>query len=572
MDPNEIVGKPTEREVWLAPDWSNYVAATKPQPSGWTKVSVRDTTYKDGRIVTQVLDENRKPITTQNLDTQTDPETRKAWDAAQDDRKPPGGITTRTINGAVFQWNPETRAYDIPTGSAPAGTQTPQQIREEAERAKNAGLAPGLDPRSETDAERAKRADETIKAQGAAARQAEIDRQAAANTAHDNAVQDATRAQSAAQANKPGAPTLSPDGKGGTIAVQTMPDGTIKTTPLPNVPSNAQEITVDNRRYRLNPSTGKYDDVTPERPTSETAVPAGLPDFKGEYGNITAELAAYQKQLQDAVALPDGNPNKITPVRADQLMKARYDLANARVSELNTQAERAMEVWKQQATLRGQDINEAQSRRSNASTDATAADKVAADVADLGYAKGAKGPDDLATRSRMAELAFRAMVGGAQGGFNAPPAPPMPASVAPYLTLPGVGTFAIHAAAAPGQTPGAAPNALGLGAVGVPGATPVQPPASVAAPAAPADAEAQRQQQAAASAAQGDFPADYGGNTFMPVNPPAGSGNDPTQPVGIAPIDTHEQMLAARYPDAFTPDVLLAGRQQFMQGLNPQAA
>lgn len=72
MDPNEIVGRPSEREVWLAPGWADYKPITAKQPSGYTRVSVRETTYADGRIVTEVLDENRNPIKTQVLDQQTD--------------------------------------------------------------------------------------------------------------------------------------------------------------------------------------------------------------------------------------------------------------------------------------------------------------------------------------------------------------------------------------------------------------------------------------------------------------------------------------------------------------------
>jgi hypothetical protein len=72
MNPDEIIGRPSDREVWLAPDWSNSKPITAPQPKGWTRVSVRDTMYANGRIVTEVLDADRNPIKNQILDQQID--------------------------------------------------------------------------------------------------------------------------------------------------------------------------------------------------------------------------------------------------------------------------------------------------------------------------------------------------------------------------------------------------------------------------------------------------------------------------------------------------------------------
>lgn len=125
MDPNEVVGRPVEREVWLSPDWSEYKPVTAKQPNGYTRVSIRTTTYKDGRVVTQVLDANHQPITWQTIPEESDPDVKKAWDAAQKDQTPPGGLTTQRRQAAdgtthIYGWNPQTRQYDVDQGTVQA--------------------------------------------------------------------------------------------------------------------------------------------------------------------------------------------------------------------------------------------------------------------------------------------------------------------------------------------------------------------------------------------------------------------------------------------------------------------
>lgn len=132
MTPDDIVGKPSEREVWLAPDWSSYKPITAPQPSGWTRVSVRDTAYADGRIVTEVLDAQRNPIKSQILDQKTDND--QAARFAKDDasRNPPGGVTTKRVMAAdgkfhIYGWNPDTKQYDDDQGAVESSTTTAQK-------------------------------------------------------------------------------------------------------------------------------------------------------------------------------------------------------------------------------------------------------------------------------------------------------------------------------------------------------------------------------------------------------------------------------------------------------------
>lgn len=141
MDPNSIIAPPIDTWIWLAPDWSNESATQKP---GYTHVKVRETRYADGRIVRHVLDENGNPVTAAGTPARTPEEARPldpapVYDKDQEQRfkeqqaqaqrqqatsGPPGGLPTRTVNGQVFAWNPETRAYDIPTGEQPATSQS----------------------------------------------------------------------------------------------------------------------------------------------------------------------------------------------------------------------------------------------------------------------------------------------------------------------------------------------------------------------------------------------------------------------------------------------------------------
>lgn len=96
-------------------------------------------TYRDGRQVWEFfkrnsgggpVDANGKPGDAVAATFETEvPSLKEKWDKEQkeqqDQAAPPGGLPTRTVNGQVFQWNPATRAYDIPTGSTPASARQP---------------------------------------------------------------------------------------------------------------------------------------------------------------------------------------------------------------------------------------------------------------------------------------------------------------------------------------------------------------------------------------------------------------------------------------------------------------
>lgn len=119
-----------------------------------------------------------------------------------------------------------------------------------------------------------------------------------------------------ADANKPGAPTLKPDGKGGTIAVQTMPDGTIKTTPLPDVPSDRpapERVTVGGVVYERGPD-GQYTRAQ-GLPSEGEATAGGPPMPEFVYGAIEQSLTTYHAALQK-------DPNLTPAQRASRFQEA----------------------------------------------------------------------------------------------------------------------------------------------------------------------------------------------------------------------------------------------------------
>jgi len=189
-------------------------------------------------------------------------------------------------------------------------------------------------------------------------------------------------------ANRPGPPTLHPDGKGGSIAIQSMPDGSIKQTPMPNIPSDVARVTVDGVVYEKGPDgkyapaqgiqSSPYTQTTQDKETGKWyglkrdgtweemkggpgapaagAIPAGPPmpeiilghsqDALREYGaKLDALVAAGRmtpaervRRFNEALAVAQHTVNEATLQQREQEsnLNASVNLANSRLSASTT--------------------------------------------------------------------------------------------------------------------------------------------------------------------------------------------------------------------------------------------
>jgi hypothetical protein len=271
-----------------------------------------------------------------------DPEIKPAGSTAQ--AAAPGGKAftddgpEARENGRRWGWNPDTKLYDRNLGPSP----TAQEI------IRNRSLPADQDPRAETDAERAARAKETI------ARQ---DREAQQNR---------------------GTTTLKPDGKGGTIAVTTYPDGRTPTTAaVPGVPTEAAS---KYKEVKQDPNTGAWSGLTAAgtwepisggpgiKDTGTPAEPAGGPPASQQYGAISESLVKYRDFLNQQVLLHQktGGKEGITADQADRLMNSRLAQAKATVEEQSGVINTQTGIYGSQVTQRGQSLRDTESRRNAA--------------------------------------------------------------------------------------------------------------------------------------------------------------------------------------------------------------
>lgn len=264
---------------------------------------------------------------------------------------------------------------------ARADSRTPEQrqkdeadarnaVELQRQREKNAALPADQDPRYETDKERADRAASTVKEQEAAAekerqraRQEQQDAEAKAERERQAQRQAAADARAEADRNRPGAPTLKPDGKGGTIAVQTMPDGTIKTTPLPGVPSDKpapDRVTVDGTVYERG-EDGVY------KPASGLPVagqvPKDTPSFTPDLTKPGAGLVERAKQLDELMAA-----GKLTWEQRQAILQQDVQTAQTVAGEFNSAATVLREDYQQRVSQRSSDMTQSNNRANLANT------------------------------------------------------------------------------------------------------------------------------------------------------------------------------------------------------------
>jgi hypothetical protein len=277
-----------------------------------------------------------------------------AWD--KEEAKPPPAPATRNINGVPHQvtgkdengqdiWSPVQTATGPAQAGASAATPKPTKIAVEGtpdpskpggfdnERPVMASYWPDGRVTYEplTPAER-KDWDEQRQQSRNPGGKTDAQLAADAKAADDKARQQAADARAVAAANKPGAPTLKPDGKGGTIAIQVMPDGTIKETPLPGVPSEATRVTVEGVVYEKGPD-GKFAPAAGIPLPGATAknVEPFVPDPSQPDLGLGAWAAAQRAKI--------GQPSEaggITQSEYDQAVKAGHDQATVYIQNVTS--------------------------------------------------------------------------------------------------------------------------------------------------------------------------------------------------------------------------------------------
>jgi len=400
-------------------------------------------------------------------------------------------------NGTDYQivdYKPSATFTQAQTKAAAAApeNQTPQQQNEvilNQQRAKNAALPPGQDPRYETDQERATRADATIKAQGAAAETARKE------------------AEAKAEANKPKVVPGTLNTTSPNVAAE-QPDGSIKWVPNPNYQKpNAQPISIPgNPRYiwwddgpgttprrEKNPDYVKPSKLIPHPsdptkmvnvteddagnpvilPVNDQTVikPADLPVLQAKYGEIAQGLGALAQDLNSRYAR-----GEITEKQKNDAFTAAHQQASTQVAEINSILDTSKAIWSGELTQRGQSLNETQSRRSYAQG---IFDRSAATGMGIATSAGpGHGREIAAGVGALMNIGQQYAQG--MGGFKESPEIPLPAALqqARGIGLPGYGGPAPGPPGAPPAPSAGGPNAIGVGAIGAipaPGAPPAPP-------------------------------------------------------------------------------------------------
>lgn len=232
-----------------------------------------------------------------------------------------GRTVTETVSVPVVEWRDPTTGYTLAAEVGPGGgtyTVTEDRLipanKGDAER----GNQPPKEEPNPADPTRMRRWNpSTNQWEDAGPNQTEIER----------------RAREQAAASRPGAPTLKPDGKGGTVAIQTMPDGTIKTTPLPGVPSD-----------KPNPPTITVEGVVYERGEDGVYKPAaGIPtpgigvknvdQFVPDYTQPDLGIGAWAAKQRAKIGLPP-DQGGITQKDYDAAVTAARDQATVTITNI----------------------------------------------------------------------------------------------------------------------------------------------------------------------------------------------------------------------------------------------
>jgi hypothetical protein len=171
----------------------------------------------------------------------------------------------------------------------------------------------------------------------------------------------------------------------------------------------------------IDPKTG---DITYKPIVGAVGAPgpiAGLGAPQLSLGTITADLQRTSDELARRVALPEGDPDKISPAQADAEMKRRHEFATRAIQEQTASITAQQNAVNQQLTQRSQDIGQANTRLGAATSIFNQADTTFR--AGLGKSSGA-GARYMAAALRMARAYADQM-----GGLRESPAVQIPSFV-----------------------------------------------------------------------------------------------------------------------------------------------
>lgn len=293
-------------------------------------------------------------------------------------------------NGRRWGWNPATRLYDRDLGPSP----TAQEI------IRNRSLPPDLDPRAETDAERATRAKETIARQD---REAQQYAPSVTRTTINGQVYT-TQTTPGRNGAPPKVEHFGPDGKPvAALPTEVKPGQVIK-----GGGPNKEDV-----QAVVDPQTGAitYRPITGAQvPAENRPIPADAPKYTPNYDLPDLGLVEYNERLLQWANL--GGPDRIAIGR--RLLEQAGGFAERVASHGTTLRSQQQTARNQDITQRQQDLSETQSRRS---FQGTGFDNLFAGT--LGNAQHlGRGKGVLAVQAFMEALGPRQQYAANVGGFR----------------------------------------------------------------------------------------------------------------------------------------------------------
>lgn len=281
----------------------------------------------------------------ENQPIKTDRTVNKDQQTKFEKSKPPNGVNERTVGDRRMGWNPDTGQYDKDLG--PADTGKPPEERpnyqtgfyekynpqtkqwEQTPRPVTAGEKPSA-AASGTIVDRGSAGTFIVKPDGSSVK-IDIPPKGEPNkTVTIKGDDGATyEVKYDGEGNRLGTPTLLIAAAPDKPQVVTMPDGTKK------------QAIIKDGRIVFEPIPGG------EVRTSDTS---GLPDTKLQLGQISSELAAFQKALDADVV-----SGKIQKTDAVAIMTAKYKEAETKINEINSITGAQERIYSGDVTQRGQD-------------------------------------------------------------------------------------------------------------------------------------------------------------------------------------------------------------------------